>query len=69
MSTPRTSFEMTSDDEWWDVVDAEGLPTGDIYRRGAADWPSGRFHLIVAVCVQREDGAVLLTQRAANKEF
>jgi 8-oxo-dGTP pyrophosphatase MutT (NUDIX family) len=60
---------MTSGDEWWDVVDAEGSPTGDTYRRGAADWPSGRFHLIVAVCVQREDGAILLTQRAANKEF
>lgn len=60
---------MTSGDEWWDILNAEGSPTGGVYRRGAADWPSGRFHLIVAVCVQREDGAVLLTQRAATKEF
>lgn len=36
---------------------------------GAANWPSGFFHLIVVVCVQHEDGAALLTQRAANKEF
>lgn len=60
---------MTDRDEWWEVVDAEGSPTGDTYRRGAPDWPAGCFHLIVAVCVQREDGAVLLTQRAATKEF
>ena len=60
---------MSSDDEWWDILDAEGAPTGDTFRRGAQGWPSGRFHRIVAVCAQRGDGAVLLTQRAANKEF
>jgi len=59
---------MSSDDEWWDIVDAEGARTGDTFCRGAADWPTGRFHLIVAVCVQREDGAVLLTQRSGNKK-
>ena len=69
MPTSWTSFETNSTDEWWDVVDAEGSPTGRTYRRGAANWPSGFFHLIVAVCLQREDGAVLLAQRAATKEF
>lgn len=38
-------------------------------RRGAPNWPSGYYHLIVATCVQREDGTVLLTQRAATKAF
>ena len=60
---------MHIDDEWWDILDTEGTRTGEIFRRGAEGWPSGCFHLVVAVCVQREDGAVLLTQRAANKEF
>lgn len=59
---------MSSDDEWWDVVDAGGATTGDTFRRGAAGWPSGRFHLIVAVRVQNADGAVLLTQRSADKK-
>ena len=60
---------MCSKGEWWDILDGEGTPTGEIFRRGAEGWPSGCFHLVVAVCVQRADGAVLLTQRAANKEF
>lgn len=55
--------------ELWDVLDAEGTPSGETFRRGARGWPAGRFHLVVAVCVQREDGSVLLTQRAAAKEF
>ncbi|MFC9558301.1 NUDIX domain-containing protein [Agromyces sp. NPDC056965] len=59
---------MNSDGEWWDVVDVDGVLTGETFRRGASNWPAGRFHLIVAVCVQREDGAVLLTQRAADKK-
>jgi len=59
---------MCSEGEWWDVLDAQGAQTGDSFLRGAANWPRGRFHLIVAVCVQREDGAVLLTQRSASKK-
>lgn len=59
---------MNSSDEWWDVRDAEGEPTGETFRKGAPGWPPvGRFHLIVAVCVHREDGTVLLTRRAAAK--
>jgi len=57
------------DTEWWDVIDAAGDPTGETYRRGANDWPAGRFHLIVATAVVRTDGSVLLTRRAATKEF
>lgn len=60
---------MSNQSEWWDVVDAGGSPIGATFRRGSGSWPSGRFHLVVAVCVQRTDGAVLLTQRAATKEF
>lgn len=57
------------DKELWDVVDSYGMPLGETYERGTADWPTGRYHLIVAVCVHRDDGAILITQRAAEKEF
>lgn len=56
-------------DEWWDLVDAAGAPTGETVRRGGAGWPGGAFHLVVTVCVYRVDGTVLLTQRAPTKEF
>ncbi|MFF2274094.1 NUDIX domain-containing protein [Agromyces sp. NPDC058136] len=59
---------MSGEDEWWEVVDADGVPVGSTFRRGAPNWPVGRFHVIVAVCVQRDDGAVLLTKRAADKK-
>ena len=57
------------DGEWWDVVDADGEATGEKFLRGAPGWPAGRFHLIVATCLVRDDGMVLLTQRASGKEF
>lgn len=55
--------------EHWDVTDEHGRPTGETYLRGAPGWPPGRFHVVVATCVFRGDGALLLTQRAAGKEF
>lgn len=55
--------------EWWDVVDRDGVPTGERFRRGDTGWPAGRFHLVAAVCVHRPDGTVLLTQRARDREF
>lgn len=55
--------------EYWDVTDEDGVPTGDVHRRGSPGWPAGRFHVVAATCLLREDGAVLLTQRAAHKEF
>lgn len=69
MSRSSTSQEWSNIGEWWDVTDEHGHPTGQIHRRGSPDWPSGRFHLIVATCAYRPDGAVLLTQRSATKEF
>ncbi|WP_434992233.1 NUDIX hydrolase [Arthrobacter sp. Ld5] len=60
---------MSRDDEWWDLLNNEGTPIGHTFRRGGEGWPEGCFHLVAAVCVQREDGAVLLTQRSADREF
>lgn len=59
---------MSDDDEWWDVLDANGVPTGGLFRRGDPGWPLGSFRIVVGVCVLRSDGSVLLTQRAAEKE-
>lgn len=55
--------------EWWDVVGDDGASTGERFLRGAPGWPEGAFHLVVATCLFRIDGSVLLTQRAPGKEF
>jgi 8-oxo-dGTP diphosphatase len=58
-----------ADAETWDLLDEHGAPTGEVHRRGDPGWPPGRFHLMVATCVVRSDGRVLLTRRAATKAF
>lgn len=55
--------------ELWDVTDADGVPTGQTFRRGDEGWPEGRFHLAVAVCAVRPDGCFLLTRRSVTKDF
>ncbi|MFE6995804.1 NUDIX domain-containing protein [Microbacterium sp. NPDC057659] len=55
--------------ELWDVTDADGVPTGTTFERGTPGWPpEGGFHVIGSVCVRRDDGMLLLTQRAASKD-
>jgi 8-oxo-dGTP diphosphatase len=55
--------------ELWDLTDADGTPTGATHVRGADGWPAGRFHVVAATCVVASDGRVLLTRRAATKDF
>ncbi|MEU1972735.1 NUDIX hydrolase [Microbacterium sp. NPDC019599] len=55
--------------ELWDLTDAAGTPVGRTHRRGDPDFPKGFFHVIAAVCVVREDGLVLITRRAAVKDY
>lgn len=57
------------DGEWWDLTDAAGIPTGRTHRRGDPGFPAGLFHVVSAVCVVRSDGLVLITQRAATKDW
>ncbi|MDR2998427.1 MAG: NUDIX hydrolase [Microbacterium sp.] len=55
--------------ELWDVTDADGVPTGTTFERGTPGWPPpGGFHVIGSVCVRRDDGMLLLTQRSATKD-
>jgi isopentenyl-diphosphate delta-isomerase len=58
-----------SDVELWDLLDDECRITGEVITRTSDEWPTGRFHLVVATCVVRPDGRVLMTRRAAGKEF
>ena len=57
------------DGELWDVTDAAGVPTGGIHRRGDPGFPDGMFHIVSAVCVVGVDGRVLITRRAAAKDW
>jgi 8-oxo-dGTP pyrophosphatase MutT (NUDIX family) len=57
------------DGELWDVTDAAGVPTGRTHRRGDPDFPVGGFHVVAGTCVVRDDGLVLITQRAARKDW
>lgn len=57
------------DGELWDVTDASGTPTGRTHRRGDAGFPPGLFHVVASVCVVRGDGLVLMTRRAAVKDW
>lgn len=56
-------------DERWDVTDAAGIPLGVTHRRGDPGFPVGRYHVVSSVCAVRADGRVLISQRAAVKDF
>jgi 8-oxo-dGTP pyrophosphatase MutT (NUDIX family) len=57
------------DDELWDLTDAAGTSIGRTHRRGDLAFPEGLFHIVASVCVVRGDGLVLLTRRAAEKDW
>lgn len=58
-------------DEYFDVVDAEGRPTGEIKRRSDVhrdgDWHRA-FHCWVAVELEPDSPTVLFQRRSANKD-
>ena len=51
------------------MTDADGHPIGITHRRGDPDFPLGRFHIVASVCLVRGDGRVLMTRRAAIKDY
>lgn len=57
------------DDELWDLVDAAGRPLGITHRRGDPGLPAEAFHVVSSVCAVRADGRVLISQRAAVKDW
>ena len=58
-----------ADDEMWDVTDVQGTPTGTLHRRGDGPVPAGSFHIVASVCVVASTGRVLVSRRAAGKEY
>lgn len=54
--------------ELWDLTDRAGSPLGKTHRRGDPV-PQGSFHVVASVCVVRGDGLVLMTRRAATKDW
>lgn len=57
-----------ADDELWDLTDSSGAPLRRTHRRGDA-MPAGTFHVVASVCLVRGDGLVLMTRRAAIKDW
>ncbi|MDW4571295.1 NUDIX hydrolase [Microbacterium sp. M3] len=55
--------------ELWDLVDAAGTPVGLTHLRADPAFPAGLFHVVASVCVVRGDGRVLMTRRAAAKDW
>ena len=58
--------------EWWDVLAADGLPTGRVVVRNTSGDPAanlgpGEYHRAVGVCVFDGRGQVLIQQRSADR--
>lgn len=58
-----------ADDEIWDVTDVQGTPTGTLHRRGDGAVPEGTFHVVASVCLVSSTGRVLVSRRAAGKDY
>lgn len=58
-----------ADDEMWDVTDIQGTPTGTLHRRGDGPVPAGLFHVVASVCLVSSTGRVLMSLRAAGKDY
>lgn len=55
-------------EEWNDVYDASGRPTGRVHLRGTP-WAAGEYGLVVCVWVYDGRGRLLLTRRAPEKSY
>lgn len=52
--------------EYWDIVDAEGKPTGRTIKRGAPMQP-GEYHLSVSIWIVNAKGEFLISKRVPDK--
>ncbi len=53
--------------EYFDVIDASGVPLGYTKRRGSELAP-GEYHLVTAVWVVNSEGKLLITRRSHSKD-
>lgn len=56
------------DIEVWDILDADGRPTGRTHERGKP-LSSGEFHLVVHIWIVDETGQVLIQKRADDLDW
>ncbi len=55
--------------EKWDILDANGKPTGRTTFRGRCILKNGEYHLVVHIWVVSGDGRVLIQKRSDNKKL
>lgn len=67
-SKPARGDKMEFTMEIFDLYDRDRLPTGDIMLRGQRP-PTGRFHLVVHICIFNQNGQMLIQKRSQEKGF
>ena len=67
-SKTARSDKMECNMEIFDLYDRDRLPTGEIMLRGQRP-PTGRYHLVVHICIFNQDGQMLIQKRSQEKGF
>lgn len=60
--------QQTGTEEFWDLYDADRLPTGRMHCRGEPICP-GDYHLVVHTWILNSQGELLLTKRSPDKGY
>lgn len=55
--------------EVWDILEANGRPTGKTTLRGQCALKRGEYHLVVHIWVISSDGRILIQRRADDKKL
>lgn len=55
--------------ELWDILTAEGEPTGRTIVRGASTLKSGEYHLVVHIWPLNDYGSILIQKRTKSKRL
>ncbi|MDO4608299.1 MAG: NUDIX domain-containing protein [Clostridia bacterium] len=55
--------------EKWDILNAEGIPTGKIALRGRGNLKPGEYHLVVHIWIMSSKGDFLIQRRSDNKKL
>ena len=56
-------------EEYWDIYDAAGKPTGRTMKRNDWTMAPGDYHVSVIAAIRDPSGRYLISQRAADKEW
>ncbi|MBR6781432.1 MAG: NUDIX domain-containing protein [Clostridia bacterium] len=56
-----------SNKEYWDLLDADRIPTGEVFCRSDTIQP-GQLHTVVHVCIFNENNEMLIQHRSESKD-